>query len=61
MEFEGWVGTYLRLANAAETDELLAALAAGAAHDRPRQSARTLAPDGPAMGGDPLLPRRDYH
>ena len=51
------VGTYLKLASAAKTDELLAALAAGAMQEQAKAIGQgtnsTMDPHGP----DPLLPK----
>ena len=50
------VDTYL-IANAAKTDELLAALAAGAMQEQAKAIGRALTPRWTRNGLDPLLPR----
>ena len=51
------VGIHLKLASAAKTDELLAALAAGAMQEQAKAIGRALTPRWTRNGLDPLLPR----
>jgi len=52
------VGTYLKLASAAKTDELLAALAAGAMQEQAKAIGQgTNSTMDPQWGPDPLLPK----